>query len=93
MKIATNDGFLIDLDAPVIAAYEVRYMRTTRWFVWCTECRDWHTHGPGEGHREAHCCEPTSKYSSTGYNLALAGIMSRTQLTLERARRLAELAE
>lgn len=25
------------------------------WKVWCVYCERWHTHGPGAGHRAAHC--------------------------------------
>lgn len=46
----------------------------------CKHCRAWHFHGPAEGHREAHCNEPTSTYVATGYNLALRGKASPEQL-------------
>lgn len=77
MKIPTTDGHLIDIEAPVLPAYAVSHNGALRWWVWCNACRDWHTHGAGEGHREAHCSGET-RYSRTGYNLALAGNMTRS---------------
>lgn len=86
MKIPITDGFVIDVTAPVVAAYAVRYMGTERWFVWCEACRDWHIHGPGEGHREAHCSGET-RYTRTGYNLALAGKITRSVADMVRRER------
>lgn len=41
---------------------------------WCPYCLKYHTHGDangnGEGHRVAHCTEPTSPFKKTGYILA-----------------------
>src|SRR4051794_35606798 len=81
MKIPTPDGFLIDVTAPVLPAFEVGH----RWIVWCDECKDWHEHGAGEGHREAHCNRPT-RYSRTGYNLSLAGKMTKKEFELRCSR-------
>lgn len=39
--------------------------------VYCDFCKTYHLHGRGEGHREAHCNDPTSPYRKTGYILAL----------------------
>lgn len=75
MKIPTPDGFLIDVEAPVLPAYAVK----NRWYVWCSDCREWHSHGAGEGHREAHCNRPT-RYLRSGYNLALAGKMTKEEM-------------
>lgn len=86
MKIPTTDGHVIDVEAPVFAAYAVSHQGTVRWWVWCDTCRDWHTHGPGEGHREAHCSGET-RYSRTGYNLALAGKMTRSVAEVVRRER------
>lgn len=86
MKIPTPEGLLIDLTAPVVAANAVRYMGGERWFMWCEACREWHTHGPGEGHREARCSGET-QYTATGYNLALAGMMTRSVADMVRRRR------
>lgn len=76
MKIPTTEGHVIDVEAPVLSAYVVSHKNVVRWWVWCGECRDWHTHGPGEGHREAPCAD--GKYARSGYNLALAGKMTRS---------------
>jgi len=35
--------------------------------VWCPECKQYHYHGPGEGHRGAHCANQNSKYLKGGY--------------------------
>ena len=40
--------------------------------------REWHDHGPAEGHREAHCPDQGSPYWKTGYNLAYAGSFHAT---------------
>jgi hypothetical protein len=73
MKLPINSVAVIDLDAPVLRAYRVRSKRTgaMRFRVWCRHCDGWHYHGPGEGHREAHCFSPDSAYHRSGYNLAL----------------------
>jgi hypothetical protein len=73
MKIPISEFALIDLDAPVLRAYEATIRGAVRWLVWCKHCKLWHYHGPAEGHREAHCSDPASPYGSTGYNLAFAG--------------------
>ncbi len=33
-----------------------------RWQVWCKHCEVHHLHGPGEGHREAHCNDMASRW-------------------------------
>lgn len=73
MKVLIDKVATIDLDAPVVRAYEARTKGVTRWFVWCKHCREWHSHRPAEGHREAHCLDQSSPYWKTGYNLAFAG--------------------
>ena len=73
MKVPIDEVAVISLDAPVLSAYEARVKGVTRWFVWCRYCREWHSHGPAEGHREAHCLDQSSPYWTTGYNLAFAG--------------------
>jgi len=42
--------------------------------VWCAHCRAHHYHGAGggEGHRGAHCSDPSSPYRATGYYITLA---------------------
>jgi hypothetical protein len=73
MKVPLSRSDSLDLDAPALPAYAVRYKGKVRWLVWCKYCKLWHRHGPAEGHREAHCLEADSPYQRTGYNLALAG--------------------
>lgn len=73
MKIPINECAVIDLDAPVLPAYETIVDESVYWLVWCGHCREWHQHGPAEGHREAHCNDPASPYWKRGYNLAYAG--------------------
>ncbi len=41
------------------------------WRKRCRHCNRNHFHGPGDGHREAHCDKPGSPYHASGYNLAL----------------------
>jgi hypothetical protein len=72
MKVPISEFDVIDLDAPVLSAYEVVVNGAVRWIVWCKHCMDWHNHGPAEGHREAHCQDSRSPYWKQGYNLALA---------------------
>lgn len=38
---------------------------------YCQFCKRWHRHGRSEGHRVAHCHNPDSPYSETGYVLKL----------------------
>ena len=73
MKVPIDKVATIDLDAPVLSAYEARFKGVTRWLVWCKHCREWHSHGPEPGHREAHCSDRGSPYWKAGYNLAFAG--------------------
>ena len=60
MKVPIDEVAVISLDAPVLSAYEARVRGVTRWFVWCKHCREWHSHGPAAGHREAHCLDQDS---------------------------------
>ena len=73
MKVPISDFALLDLDAPVLPAYEAVIEDVTYWLVWCKHCRKWHRHGAAEGHREAHCQDSASGYWKCGYNLAYAG--------------------
>lgn len=73
MKVPIDDFAVIDLDAPVLPAYDARIGGVVRWMVWCEHCRNWHRHGAAEGHREAHCQDSNSPYWRQGYNLAYAG--------------------
>jgi len=70
VKIAIANGFLLDLDAPVLTAEPIKTKHGKRWRVWCEHCGVHHLHGVGEGHREAHCNDPASPYWRTGYNIA-----------------------
>jgi len=73
VKVPIDEVAVIDVEAPVLGAYESKYRGVVRWFVWCKHCRMWHDHGPAEGHRIAHCLDRASPYWKTGYNLAYAG--------------------
>lgn len=73
MKVPIDSHAVIDLSAPVLSAYERLIKGVTRWLVWCKHCGTWHSHGPSEGHREAHCQDSSSPYWNRGYNLAYAG--------------------
>ena len=73
MKVPSSESALIDIEAPVLPAYEVFVHGVRHWIVWCKYCRAWHLHGPAEGHRESHCLDSGSPYWKRGYNLAFAG--------------------
>lgn len=64
---------VIDIEAPVLPAYEATIRGVVQWLVSCRHCEKWHRHGPAEGHRVAHCRDRSSPYWKTGYNLAFAG--------------------
>jgi hypothetical protein len=60
MKVPISAYELIDLLAPTLPAYSRRGTGgAVRWLVWCRHCQIWHYHGVGDGHREAHCEEPS----------------------------------
>ena len=46
MKVPISQHAVIDLDAPVLPAYEVRSKAGVRWVVWCKHCREWLGMGP-----------------------------------------------
>jgi hypothetical protein len=73
VKVPISDSHVIDLEAPVLSAYEAVVDGVTYWLVWCKFCQKWHRHGAGAGHREAHCTDSASGYWERGYNLAYAG--------------------
>ena len=73
MKVPISEFAVIDLDAPVLPAYEAGVEGVTHWVVWCKHCRKWHRHGAAEGHREAHCQDSSSPYWKQGYNLRMRG--------------------
>jgi hypothetical protein len=68
VKVPINDFDVIDLEAPVLPAYEATIGNTVYWLVWRKHCREWHRHGPTEGHRLAHCKDSCSPYWEHGYN-------------------------
>lgn len=72
MKILISDSppRWLDLDAPTVAAHAVAVGGRTLWRITCPYCSELHHHGPGEGHRLAHCNPLTP--AGDGYNLALA---------------------
>ena len=75
MKVPIDKHAVLNLEAPVLPAYEATIGGAIRWVAWCKHCRTWHKHGPAEGHREAHCQDSSSPYWKHGYNLAYAGKM------------------
>ena len=73
MKVPIDDYACIDLDAPVLPAYEAFVGGSVCWLVWCNHCGKHHRHGPTEGHRETHCNDVASLSWKSGYNLAYGG--------------------
>lgn len=71
IQISEYPPYFLDVEAPTLGAEAVAVAGCKRWRVWCKHCREYHNHGPAEGHREAHCTKPGSPYAKTGYNLAL----------------------
>ncbi|WP_425343064.1 hypothetical protein [Priestia megaterium] len=41
--------------------------------AWCPYCIEFHHHGVGEGHRQAHCTNEASPFKETGYILKKPG--------------------
>ena len=67
MKLPLPNDLLLDLDAPTLPAEP--YMDAdgrVLWRVRCVHCGAWHYHGPGDGHRIAHCTKPGSAYQRDG---------------------------
>lgn len=65
-------GGVLNLDAPTLPAEAITDDDGhILWRVWCKHCNNWHFHGPGDGHRLAHCTDPASPYLKQGYNLSL----------------------
>lgn len=56
------------VNAPVLLAFPID---EREWKAWCPFCEAWHFHGPGEGHREAHCAgtNDDSPFIKSGYVL------------------------
>ena len=73
MKVPISAKDCIDLDAPVLPAYEVFLPTTVVWVVWCQYCLNWHVHRAKEGFSAAACTEPLSPYRKSGYNISLRG--------------------
>ena len=76
MLIPIDANHVINLDAPVVSAYEVEVSDVPHWIVWCKHCGVWHQHSAGAGLRQAHCVNEHSPYLRHGYNLAYAGAWS-----------------
>ena len=54
-----------------------RVTATGGWSFWCPFCRTWHRHGPGAGHKVAHCTEPDSPFKKTGYHVRLEPVSGK----------------
>jgi hypothetical protein len=55
-------------EPPEVIAYALP--DNIHWVMWCEDCRRWHYHGAGPGHRVAHCHSRASRYDHLGYILA-----------------------
>ena len=58
MKIVISEmpPYFFDCDAPILHADEITdKLGRTLWRGWGEHCGKYHYHGPGFGHREAHC--------------------------------------
>lgn len=74
MRVPISEDAWIELGAPTLPAFERADRQGRRqWVAWCPHCRRWHTHRPGEGHRNPHCTRRHSPSYAMGYNLAYAG--------------------
>jgi hypothetical protein len=62
---------------PVVECFEQVDVNRGRvdvaWRFWCPYCEKWHSHGPVEGHRVAHCMDATGTPFENGYVLMLVG--------------------
>lgn len=56
--------------APVVWVVQLPHGRLK---FYCDHCRGPHFHGGSEGHRVAHCFNPSSPFKVTGYRLRLEG--------------------
>lgn len=63
------DGRFFALDAPTIEAEEITIDGQVLWRFQCDHCQTYHHHGPGPGHRMAHCHDVNSPLEAKGYNL------------------------
>lgn len=72
-KILINDDppRWLDLNAPTVMAHVVSLGGQELWRITCPFCAASHLHGPGEGHRFAHCVNQSDD-AGRGYNLAVA---------------------
>ena len=69
-----RDDLLVAIDAPCLFAFAATDVHgDTQWLMWCSHCKCWHAHGPGDGYRKAHCNDPKSPYFYSGYNLVFGG--------------------
>ena len=70
--ISDTPPYLLNLDAPTIPAEPIiNDDGVVMCRVWCKRSQEWHHHGPGDGHREAHCRDNSSPFWGCGYNLAV----------------------
>lgn len=60
MKVPISNVDCLNLDAPVLPAYEVNRDNIIGWAVCCQHCQTWHWHGPAEGHGETRRTDLTS---------------------------------
>lgn len=60
-------------DYPVLISILLKFRGGSQQYCWCPECKEFHLHGEGNGHRVAHCYEGKSKYRRTGYCLSPSG--------------------
>ncbi len=51
MKVPIDSVTVVDLDAPTLPAYEIKFDGIARWVVWFKHYNEWPRHGPAEGHR------------------------------------------
>jgi hypothetical protein len=86
-KIYTDSGEKTVEGIPIMNTKKMPYIfkgkELYRQKFWCPFCKEWHTHGVGEGHRQAHCHPQVknkntkiqeyvdSPYEKTGYYLRL----------------------
>lgn len=66
-----NDCEYLD-GCPSLISYTMNNGEST--IAWCDQCKKWHLHGKGGGHRVAHCFDRSNSiYRETGYNLDIRG--------------------
>lgn len=63
-----NDG----RDYPILISIQYFFRRNTSQHCWCPQCKEFHGHGNGKGHRQAHCYR-NDKYKGMGYCIYPSG--------------------